>query len=161
MPIKYADYPANWFTEIRPRILERAGNCCEACGVPNHAMIWRKRWPDRRYFGWVQLEAGAVVVRPECRQAFLDEAAAEIRQKRVKLAIAHLDHDTTRNDDDNLRAMCQWCHLRHDRRDNWRRRKYGRAVVSGQARGLDFSTDVNAPTQAPAVVAVPQLVPAS
>ncbi|MBN7138981.1 hypothetical protein A7A76_07720 [Lysobacter enzymogenes] len=32
MPIRpenRARYPANWSTEIRPRILTRAGNCCE------------------------------------------------------------------------------------------------------------------------------------
>lgn len=29
MPIDYSDYPANWFTEIRPTIIARANNCCE------------------------------------------------------------------------------------------------------------------------------------
>lgn len=33
---------------------------------------------------------------------------------RVVLTVAHLDHDTTHNSDDNLRALCQRCHLRHD-----------------------------------------------
>lgn len=39
MPIKpenKARYPKNWNTEIRPRILDRAGNRCEMCGVENH-----------------------------------------------------------------------------------------------------------------------------
>ncbi len=31
MPCNYKNYPPNWFTEIRPRILERAKNCCEQC----------------------------------------------------------------------------------------------------------------------------------
>ena len=35
MPIDYADYPANWKTEIRPAILRRAGNRCEFCGAAN------------------------------------------------------------------------------------------------------------------------------
>lgn len=35
-------YPQNWFTEIRPHILERADNKCEQCGVENHAWIVRK-----------------------------------------------------------------------------------------------------------------------
>lgn len=33
---------------------------------------------------------------------------------KVVLTTAHLDHDTTNNRDDNLMAMCQRCHLRHD-----------------------------------------------
>jgi len=45
MPIDYKKYPANWFTEIRPAILARAGNCCEFCGVRNHAQVWRsEKW---------------------------------------------------------------------------------------------------------------------
>jgi hypothetical protein len=32
----------------------------------------------------------------------------------VVLTTAHLDHDTTNNDLDNLRAMCQLCHLSYD-----------------------------------------------
>jgi len=33
---------------------------------------------------------------------------------KIILTTAHLDHDTTHNDDDNLAALCQRCHLRHD-----------------------------------------------
>jgi hypothetical protein len=36
MPIDYSKYPPNWKSEIRPRILERACNCCEVCGSKNH-----------------------------------------------------------------------------------------------------------------------------
>lgn len=36
MPINYNDYPSNWKTEIRPRILERANHCCEECGAENY-----------------------------------------------------------------------------------------------------------------------------
>ena len=41
MPVKpenKALYPANWYTEIRPHILERAGHRCEMCGVENYAI---------------------------------------------------------------------------------------------------------------------------
>ena len=34
--------------------------------------------------------------------------------KRVVLTIAHLDHDTTHNEPENLRALCQKCHLTYD-----------------------------------------------
>ncbi|MFB9618855.1 hypothetical protein [Brooklawnia cerclae] len=34
---------------------------------------------------------------------------------RVVLTVAHLDHAPEHCDDDNLRAMCQGCHLHYDR----------------------------------------------
>ena len=40
MPIKPENkkrYPANW-KQIRADILERAGNCCEFCGIPNYTI---------------------------------------------------------------------------------------------------------------------------
>lgn len=44
MPCNYKNYPPNWFTEIRPRILERAKNCCEQCFVKNYEIILRGEW---------------------------------------------------------------------------------------------------------------------
>lgn len=37
-----------------------------------------------------------------------------ITGSRVVLTVAHLDHDTTNNADENLMAMCQRCHLTYD-----------------------------------------------
>lgn len=31
-------YPPNWYSEIRPRILTRANNKCEFCGVKNYTI---------------------------------------------------------------------------------------------------------------------------
>jgi len=53
MPCDYSKYPPNWKTEIRPRILARAGQLivdgkiekqakCENCGVPNREIGTRK-----------------------------------------------------------------------------------------------------------------------
>lgn len=38
MPCDYRKYPPNWKSEIRPRILKRAGDKCEKCGVENHTI---------------------------------------------------------------------------------------------------------------------------
>jgi 5-methylcytosine-specific restriction endonuclease McrA len=38
MPINYSEYPANWFSEIRPAILKRAQSRCEFCGVENYSI---------------------------------------------------------------------------------------------------------------------------
>jgi hypothetical protein len=35
---------------------------------------------------------------------------------RVILTVAHLDHDILNNDDENLAALCQRCHLNYDRK---------------------------------------------
>lgn len=37
---------------------------------------------------------------------------------KIILTTAHLDHDPTHNDDSNLAALCQRCHLRHDARQH-------------------------------------------
>lgn len=39
----------------------------------------------------------------------------QVHQTKVVLAAAHLNHDPTSNRLRNLRALCQRCHLLHDR----------------------------------------------
>lgn len=99
MPIKpenRALYPSNW-REIRASILERAGNLCEVCGVENHA------WGHRD-------EEGRFIPRPPRG----DMHGKRPKQIRIVLTISHLNHDPTDNRPENLKAMCQRCHLRHD-----------------------------------------------
>jgi hypothetical protein len=45
-----------------------------------------------------------------------------LRTTRVVLATAHLDHDPTNNHPRNLKALCQRCHMLHDREEHLRRR---------------------------------------
>ena len=40
---------------------------------------------------------------------------------KVVLATARLDHDPSNNRPGNLKALCQRCHLRHDRKEHRRR----------------------------------------
>lgn len=88
MPIDYNDYPDNWH-EISEYIrFERADCQCECegeCGLHQG-----KR----------------------CIEVH-DEPAVYARGK-IILTVAHLDHDTSNNEYDNLKAMCQRCHLRYD-----------------------------------------------
>lgn len=101
MPINYDEYPPDW-ADIRQRILKRANNCCEFCGIPNHAII------DRR-------------TRQPC---LIDEDMAI----QIVLTVAHLDHDHRNMDvkDERLAALCQRCHLNYDRPRHIAKRKYGR-----------------------------------
>jgi len=45
---------------------------------------------------------------------------------KVVLTVAHIDHDKTNNRFNNLAALCQRCHLRHDLKQHVQNRKYGR-----------------------------------
>ena len=47
---------------------------------------------------------------------------AVVRITKVVLATAHLDHDPTNNRPKNLKALCQRCHMIHDRDEHRRRR---------------------------------------
>lgn len=91
-----ARYPANW-PEIRKQILERAGDKCEWCGVPNYA--WRI--PDG---SWSINDM----------QAETWSCCDGLKVTRIVLTIAHLDHMPEHCDPSNLRALCQSCHLRYD-----------------------------------------------
>ena len=55
---------------------------------------------------------------------------------RVVLTVAHLGHDPMNCSEDNLRALCQGCHLRYDARQhaaNAARTRGRKRLASGQA----------------------------
>lgn len=115
MPIDYSKYPANWKTEIRPRILEREGGRCKWCHARN----------------------GAELPRPCCKEPLFTDAddrcwTCRKRRPRVVLTIAHLDHDTTNNADENLAALCQRCHLTYDAKLHAANARRTREQKSGQ-----------------------------
>ena len=100
-------YPKNW-REIRTRILERAHDCCEFCGVRNHT--WR----------------------PSLSSTSPSDAVY------VVLTIAHLDHDPTNNDPSNLRALYQRCHNRYDARHRAANRSHTAALKRDKSEWLEF-----------------------
>lgn len=103
MPINYKEYPKHW-KEIRERILKRADNKCEFCGVINHSIIHRT---GKGIEDWVYWPEGM-----ESEAWSLDG----LKSTKIILTIAHLDHDKTNHDvsDDRLKALCQKCHLGYD-----------------------------------------------
>ncbi|MGH1338336.1 MAG: hypothetical protein ACRBFS_19610 [Aureispira sp.] len=111
MPVDYNEYPSNWKTEIRPRILEREGNCCKWCGLENKSIV--HSYKKGRVTVWEKLSVGEWY-RKGCPKSV-----------KVVLTIAHLDHDEGNHDvkDDRLAALCQLCHLRYDAKEKARRRK--------------------------------------
>lgn len=116
MPIDPSEYPPDW-PDISQRIRERDGHCCKFCGLAQHATGWR----DQRGKFYELAEAQA--------------APAGEKVVRIVLTVAHLDHDTGNNDDANLAALCQRCHLRHERKQHRAtigKRQHGRRRLSGQ-----------------------------
>lgn len=117
MPIKPENksrYPKEW-KQIRERILKRAGDKCEFCNVSNKKIIFRgRRWNRDVY----QDDDGTIFC-AENSERLGDDYVGEIenfnRITKVVLTIAHLDHTPENCSDDNLRALCQRCHLRYDK----------------------------------------------
>jgi hypothetical protein len=60
----------------------------------------------------------------------------------VRLATAHLDQDTKNDAPSNLKALCQSCHLNHDRVPNNAKRKYGKQFAR-HTLSMDFSKPVD------------------
>lgn len=103
MPIsaeKRALYPSNW-KAIRASILERADHKCEECGVENHAV------------GYREADGTFVPISDEALHNGVAEADC-LKLLQIVLTISHTDHDPTNNAPENLRALCQRDHLRHD-----------------------------------------------
>ena len=113
MPFKKEKYPDNWLTEIRPTILTRDKFKCKHCGVK-----------DRSHY----------VLRPSGEPFYIETEDIQLSKKsglkvkRVVLTIAHLDQDTYNNDYNNLAALCQRCHLAHDKPFNVAKRLAAKKV---------------------------------
>ena len=122
MPIDYSKYPKNWKTEIRPAVLVRAKNCCEICKVENYSHV------ARGFFNEIEAYqcADGAVVNASNGQLLSSNYFFYIGEKdpiKILLTIAHLDHDVTNNDMSNLKALCQKCHLNHDKEHHAKNRK--------------------------------------
>ena len=104
-------YPENWATEIVPAIRERSGGRCECegeCGRGTHD----GRCPN------------------------LDRQPAYGTGSTVILTTAHLDHTPENCDMENLRHMCQGCHLHYDRAHHSQTRRRSRELATGQTNFL-------------------------
>jgi hypothetical protein len=88
MPMIRARYPTNWQAIALP-IKQQADWCCQECG--------------RR------------CQRPEESLEQLRSRIGQAKPRQYLLTVAHLDQNPQNCDDDNLKALCTVCHLRHDR----------------------------------------------
>lgn len=106
MPIDYKIYGDNWH-EISRRIrFERAAEQCECTG-----------------------ECGLHIGK-RCEEK--DRQPAIHAKGKVMLTVAHLNHTPGDNRDENLKAMCNRCHLRYDINHHKFNRRRNRAAAAGQ-----------------------------
>lgn len=138
MPIRPENrnrYPADW-PEISARVRADAHDLCEWCGVVNKSWIRRGTARDGRalyrYAGQsahddgFDAEDGMPV--PDTSEDTCDWG----RTVQVVLTVAHLDHQPENCARENLKALCQRCHNRHDaparRQGTWKRRRAAAAM---------------------------------
>ena len=112
-------YPIDWPLISQKIRFGRAGGRCEQCGKPHGGVVCQLedgRWWDEERKEWRD-DQGDIAEWPDT----VEYAAA--KQRKVSLSAAHLDHDPANSNEANLKALCQRCHLRHDRREHLRRRR--------------------------------------
>jgi hypothetical protein len=122
--IRKEDYPSNW-REISQNVRDAAAQMCEICGAPNCCAIRRKpKSAEFETVDYVDDGAGNMLDTNDMDWPTLKSHGLT----RVVLTVAHLDHNTNNNDRGNLKALCQRCHLMHDKPQ----RRYGRDYAKNQ-----------------------------
>lgn len=130
MPIDRKKYHPKWNLISRLIRFRRAGNHCEQCGLRNYSVgYWfNKKWtqPSQAqppaFATWKEAKAWRDAYNKEIGETY-DPNTVEVCV--VILTVSHLDHNLKNNRFHNLKALCQCCHLGHDRQDNAQKRKYG------------------------------------
>lgn len=126
-------YPKNW-KEISNYIrFTRAKGKCEWCGAEHGFSGYRDK-------------AGAFVPEVDREGNYIGDgsccmADGDMLPKavlKIVLTTAHIDHDPTNNDQANLAALCQRCHLNHDReqhKENAEATRFRKKAEADQRRG--------------------------
>jgi 5-methylcytosine-specific restriction endonuclease McrA len=152
MPIDYSDYPENW-QEIRKKVLRRAGGLesdprvgarCEKCGIRNYAVGYRDKngcfhglggsiYYDDYQYATSYSEARKIADEMNAFYEFTENADHYIV---IVLTVAHMNDPNPANVDlDNLSALCQRCHNKHDiglRRTNAAKTRRKKKIEQGQ-----------------------------
>jgi len=125
-------YSGPEWAATRRRILERAGHACEQCGkkAGHRVYVFSRqgmqfwtyggffiyhwtRCSDREHFTTREL----MVMFPDLWRPDPDDDHIHLNMRltRCVLTIAHLNHQAGDDRDENLKALCQWCHLNYDK----------------------------------------------
>ena len=112
-------YPIDWPQLSATIRFERAKGRCERCARPHGHLVCHRgdgRWWDEEAAAWRNGRGRTLRAAPPA------EDDPGLRRTKVYLAAAHLDHDPSNNHPRNLKALCQRCHIMHDRDEHRRRR---------------------------------------
>ena len=119
-------YKTPEYRAARERVIARAKNRCEQCGKPNGEMVETCSGrtlslmgnPGRKVMCWRAAGSSWVTwcgVKMNAHPRFsVCTRMGKVRTIRVVLTCAHLNHNPSDNSDENLRFLCQWCHLNYD-----------------------------------------------
>jgi hypothetical protein len=113
-------YPIDWPQLSASIRFGRAMGRCEHCGRPHGRLVFHLgdgRWWDDELNAW-RSGRGRLL---STRDPSADDPS--VMATKVVLATAHLDHNPTNNRQRNLKALCQRCHMMHDRSEHQRRRR--------------------------------------
>lgn len=123
MPIDYNEYHPKWTLISRLIRFKRAKNRCEWCSLRNHSIIDKETRKAPTKIQWDEFHI-------ELYHAHSGWTYSKLLKHfgftKIVLTVAHLDHDKTNNQFNNLAALCQKCHLTHDIKQHILNRKYGR-----------------------------------
>jgi 5-methylcytosine-specific restriction endonuclease McrA len=106
-------YPKNW-KELSLKIRERENNSCKFCGVKNHSFIRRKPKGEFEYLN--EAETQALYKFRDASKKPLHKILKIAGATKIILTVAHLDRKLVDHSEENLAALCQRCHLSHDKR---------------------------------------------
>lgn len=155
MPIRKSDYHPDW-SRISLEVREAAAWQCEWCGASNKKVIRRHKKVEKK-----MLHLGCskekreynvdweLVISMPGTECYGPELTCDMTWKRLKfhgltriiITVAHLDRDTKNNEKENLAALCQRCHLRHDIHQHIRNRNYGRYHDREHQLKFDYETE--------------------
>lgn len=114
-------YPIDWQQLTDMIRFQRAKGRCEGCARPHGKQVIHLgdgRWWSEEEFTW--RDGRGRIVRRLAPPALSETA---LKTTMVYLATAHLDHNPGNSDPKNLKALCQRCHIIHDRAEHQRRRR--------------------------------------
>jgi hypothetical protein len=98
----------------RERIMKRAKNRCEQCGKRNHRRVYARylRLMGEPRMWW---SYGCTVWRDHTGRRATPPRFSRETRVRVICTVAHLNHVSGDDRDENLKFLCQWCHLNYDK----------------------------------------------
>lgn len=114
MPIKkenLARYPSNW-KQISLSVRKDANNCCEFCSIPNYAVGYRNA--QREFISHQRHSLRHASHKAASATKAALEENASVKYIIIVLTVAHLDHAPENCGRENLKALCQMCHLLYD-----------------------------------------------